>query len=189
VVTFVAPAAGFGADGDEGVDVVAAPAWLTVNDRPAMVSVPERAAPVFAAALYVRLRPPVPLDGVTLNHVAPEAAVQAQLVLLAVSAMLPLPPPAATDPLDGESVNVHPAPSWLIVNVLPATVSVPLRAADEPLAATVATTVPLPVPPAVLNTTQETLDFAVHAQLDPVVTLTCVPPPAAGREADVPDSE
>jgi hypothetical protein len=35
--------------------------------------------------------------------------------------------------------------------------------------------------------TQETFDAAVHAQPLDVVTVTCVPPPAAGREAEVPD--
>jgi len=79
-------------------------------------------------------------------------------------------------------------PAWLIVNVRPAMVSVPVRAAEE-FAATVAITVPLPARPAVLRVTQETFDRAVHEQLLLVVTVACVPPPEAGSVAEVGDTE
>jgi len=78
-------------------------------------------------------------------------------------------------------------PACVIVKAWPATVTVPVRVV-ELLAATVMTTVPLPVPLVVLRETQDRLSAAVHAQALVVVTVTCVPPPPAGTEAAVADS-
>jgi hypothetical protein len=63
--------------------------------------VPDLAVPVFAAALNATEPLPLPLaPDVTVIHDAPLLAVQAQPVA-EVTAKLPDPPPAATDPLVG----------------------------------------------------------------------------------------
>jgi hypothetical protein len=60
--------------------------WLTVNVRPAIVSVPDRAGPLVAATLKVTLPAPLPFaPAVIVIHGALFDAVHAQ------------PPPAATD--------------------------------------------------------------------------------------------
>ena len=66
------------------------------------------------------------------------------------------------------------------VNVRPAIVTVPLRAAPA-FEVAVKPTVPLPVPAAPdVTVSQESLLTAVHVHVAVVVTLTCpVPPPAA----------
>jgi hypothetical protein len=65
------------------------------------------------------------------------------------------------------------------VNVWPAIVSVPLRAAP-PFDATLNVTDPLPLPEApFVNVIQASLAVAVHAQVAPAVTATVPLPPAA----------
>ena len=79
-----------------------APACETVNVWPATVSVPVRAAPVFAAT--VNATEPLPVPEAPLEIVIQSAldeALQAQ-VLPAVTAVDPLPPEASTDWLAGE---------------------------------------------------------------------------------------
>ena len=84
-------------------------AWLTVNVWPAIAIVPERAAPVFAAALKPTLPPPVPLaPDVTVTHPSLLAAVQEQALPVATVA-LPVPPATETDWLVGVSVYPHAA--------------------------------------------------------------------------------
>lgn len=82
-----------------------------------------------------------------------------------------------------------PAPVWLTVNVCPAIVTVPVRFVPE-AAATLITTLPLPVPLApdviVMN---EAVVAAVHAQPLCVVTVTVEAPPAAPTLTDVGVSE
>lgn len=63
-----------------------------------------------------------------------------------------------------------------------------MREDVDALAATDATTVALPDALVGLTATHATFDTAVHVHPVDVVTVTCVPPPAAGSEADVPDS-
>jgi hypothetical protein len=74
------------------------------------------------------------------------------------------------------------------VKVLPAIVSVPLRAAPV-FCTTLKLTVPLPVPlPPLVTVIHGALDAAVHVQLVPAVTVTESVPPAAAAEAVVFDS-
>lgn len=74
------------------------------------------------------------------------------------------------------------------MTVCPATVTDPVRACAEVFAATVNVTDPDPVPDVRDSVTQDAPDEAVHAQPEPVVTVTpCVPPPLA-IEADVGDA-
>ena len=67
-----------------------------------MVSVAVRAAPGLAAAVIDTVPDPLPLAGLTVNHVESLAAVQLQLGALAVTPTLPLPPMAAA-PHDEEA--------------------------------------------------------------------------------------
>ena len=58
------------------VKVQGAP-WFTVNVRPAIVTVPERPAPVFAAIVSCTVPPPLPFaPDVTVTHVTFDIAVQ-----------------------------------------------------------------------------------------------------------------
>ena len=71
--------------------------------------------------------------------------------------------------------------AWLTVTVWFATVNVPVRAAPVFTAALIDTVpFPLPLAPAVIDN-HDTLLVAVHAQPEPVVTVTepVGPPPAA----------
>jgi len=100
--------------------------------------------------------------------------------------------PAAGDGAEGAAGaagGVVVVPAWLTVKVRPAITKLPVRELLEELAATVAITVPDPVPLDLFSEIQETFDPAVHAQLLVVVTLACVPPPDAGSEAEVGDTE
>jgi hypothetical protein len=73
------------------------------------------------------------------------------------------------------------APAWLIVTVVPATVSVPVRGVVAVFGATVNASGPLPVPPAACTVIQLALltAFQVHDGAD-AVTVTWLPPPSAG---------
>ena len=106
------------------------------------------------------------------------AAVHAHPVA-AVTATVPVPPPAVGLANAGEMVGVHPMPAWVMVNVLPPIVSVAVRDVVLGFAVTLYATEPLPVPvaPAVM-VTQLALLVAVHAQPVAAVTVT-VPVPAA----------
>ncbi len=58
-------------------------------------------------------------------------------------------------------------------------VTVPVRALSRPLAATVSTTVPLPLPPVGLGVIHDDAEDAVHEQPVVVVTETLAVPPSA----------
>lgn len=84
---------------------------------------------VLAAAL--KLTPPLPkplAPAVMVSHPALDDAVQAQSVALAVTAVLPLPPAAATLPPPGVNEKLQAVPGCVIVKVWPAIDSDPLRA-------------------------------------------------------------
>lgn len=100
---------------------------------PAIVSVPVRAAPLFAAAVNDTV--PLPLPDPPLEiaiHDAFDVAVQAQ-PLFAVTPTVPLAPFASADWLVGEMVYAHGGgagtAACVTVSVSPAIVSVPVRAA------------------------------------------------------------
>src|SRR5262249_2602973 len=121
------------------VNVHGAPACVTVNVCPAIVSVPVRGVVVrFAATAY----PTVPLPmrrapAVTVNHVgALLVAVQVQLPTEAVTLTVPLPAAALGDALVASRVKVQGAPACVTVNVCPAIVSVPVRGVVVRFAAT-----------------------------------------------------
>ena len=91
-------------DGDSANVQAGAAAWLTVYVFPPAVTVAVRAAPVLAAAVTVTAPEPVPLAGDTVAHVALLDAVQPHVVPFVFTVTLDVPPVAANDPVDEESV-------------------------------------------------------------------------------------
>ena len=85
---------GGGGDGSDGGGTLAA-ACVTVNARPAIVSVPVRAAPPLAATLNATVPLPAPVaPAVTVIHDALEAAVHWHVVAAATVTGVPAPPAA-----------------------------------------------------------------------------------------------
>jgi hypothetical protein len=83
------------------------PLWLMVTVWPAIVSVPDRAAPVPAATVAVT--PPLPVPDAPAPIVMKDAllvAVQAH-VLPAVTAMVTVPPPLPTEAVAGDTEKAH----------------------------------------------------------------------------------
>jgi hypothetical protein len=157
---------------DEGaiakLHVGVAAAWFTVNVCPAIVTVPLRAAGSgLAAAATVTVPVPVPLDPLAIvSHGALAAALQLHEAADAVTVTVAFPAAAPRLAFGGAIVKVHGGggvADCVIVNVRPATVSVPDRSAP-PLAATVNGTVALPLPLVVLTVIHGTLLDAVHEQ-------------------------
>jgi hypothetical protein len=82
-------------------------------------------------------------------------------------------PPPATKPSDVGVTVARQLPSWVIVTVCPATVSVPVRGAPLMFAEMAYVTVPLPEPFApIVTAIQDALLEAVHVQPVVVVTVT-----------------
>ena len=118
------------------------------------------------------------------THAALLVAAQAQPAVV-VTLTVPEPPAAANDWLAGERLKVQAAPAWVTVNVLPATVSVPVRGVVAVVAAAVKLTDPLPVPLApALIVSHATLLVADHPHPAPAVTPTVPLPPAAATDCD-----
>jgi hypothetical protein len=93
---------------------------VTVNARPAIVSVPVRAAPVLAAIVKFVLPLPVPdAPLVIVIHGTLLVAVQAHAGTDAVTVVEPVAPVSGTVWLAGEMVNVHAVggAAWFTVNV------------------------------------------------------------------------
>lgn len=160
-----------------------AAACETVKVFPAAVIVPDRTAPEFWATLNATAPPPLPEAPLVMEiQAAFDAAVHAQDEADAVTANEPEPPVSETFWSDGEIAYVHGVATAACdtVNVLPATVIVPLRALPE-FAATLNDTLPLPVPE--LPPDREihaAFDAAVHPHvLDDAVTATEPDPPAS----------
>src|SRR5690349_12905212 len=112
-----------------------------------MVTDALRSPPEFGVALAATVPLPVPPIVDSVSHPVPPltAAVHAHDASLAVTVMLPEPPPAGSGIDGGETLKLHVgagAASWLTVNVWPATVTVPLRGVRAPFAAAVNCTPP-----------------------------------------------
>ena len=87
-----------------------AAAWDTVTVCPATVSVPLRAAPVFAAALKPTEPSPVPPAPVVMDsHVALLTAVQTQPVCVSMAIGVAAPPAEVTDVVSGVTAYEHAA--------------------------------------------------------------------------------
>jgi hypothetical protein len=172
----------------------AAAAWLTVNVWPATVSVPARdVGSVLAATENCTVPLPVPdAPAVTDSQETLAVADHVQLVPAVTSTEpVELDAPADCEVADKEYVHgVDDTPDWLTVNVWPAIVAVPVRAADDPFAATVIWTAPSPAPlaPAVIVSHGAWL-VAVHSQPPLASTVTETGPPAAPADWLADDSE
>jgi hypothetical protein len=163
------------------------PDCVTVNVLPAMVSVPVRdAVDVLAAVEKLTVPLPAPVaPAVTVIQLSLLTAVQLQPVG-AVTAVLPVAPPEATDCDVGEIVSVHVIPACVTVNVLPAIVSVPVRDDVELFAAVEKLTVPFPEPVAPeVTVIQPTLLAAVQLHAAGAVTAVLPVPPADATLCDV----
>jgi hypothetical protein len=159
-------------------------ACVTVKVCPAMVIVPVRCGPVFAATEKFVVPLPAPLaPAVIVIQVSLLAAVQAQPVAVATLTD-PVPPAAATLCEVGLRVNAQPL-ACVTVNVWSAMVIVPMRCGPV-LAATENCVVPLPLPlaPEVM-VIQAVLLAAVQAQPAAVVILTEPAAPAATTLCEV----
>jgi hypothetical protein len=158
------------------------PACVALNVRPAIVTLPLRdAVPVLAAAVTVTVPLPEPPPVLTASQPIELDAVQVQPAGAVTPTSTDSPPIANAFDV-GEIVSLHVRPAWLIVNVLPATVTVPLRDDDDPLAPTDTVTVPLPDPDAPVETVIQLVLLLVAVQPQPVPAVTVVlaePPPAA----------
>jgi hypothetical protein len=131
-------------------------ACVTVNVRPAIVSVPVRCELlVLGATLKLTAPPPEPVaPPVTVIHDVLLTPVQLHPdVVVTVDA--PVPPPATMDWLEGEIENAHDVPDCVTVRVRPAIVTVPVRDCVVLLAVTLTLTVPLPLPLAPLVTVSQ----------------------------------
>ena len=129
---------------------------------------------------------PVPLaPAVMVSHATGLVAVHAH-PSGAVTVIVPLPPPAATDCETGAIVTMHVTPTCVTVKVLPAIVSVPVRDVAVVFAAALNVTDPLPDPdvPAV-TVSHASLLVAVHAQPPGAVMATVPLPPPDATPCDV----
>jgi hypothetical protein len=131
-------------------------ACVTVNVRPAIVSVPVRCELlVLGATLKLTEPPPEPVaPPVTVIHDALLTPVQVHPDVV-VTVDVPVPPPSSTDWLDGEIEKAHAAPACVTANVWPAIETVPVRDCVVLLAVTLTPTVPLPLPLAPLVTVSQ----------------------------------
>jgi hypothetical protein len=173
----VPPAAGTSLPAAESANVQPWP-WFTVNGRPAIVSVPDRAGPVVAETVKRTVPFATPLDpSVTRIQSTGLAAVHGQPLPL-VTFTVPVPPAAATDCDVGSIEYAHPC-DCVTVTRCPATRSVPLR--DGPfVAATANETVPVPAPVAPLASVIHGTSLAADQSHPAVeVTVTVPFPPAA----------
>jgi hypothetical protein len=152
-----------------------------------MVSVPDLAAPVFAATVNATVPLPVPeAPLLRASHATLAVAVHAHVAADAVSATEPEPPTSATVCEVGAIEKVHGGggggggAACATVNVWPPIVSVPLRTAPV-LAAAVNATAPFPVPDAPLPiVSQGTFATAAQAQVPAdAVTATEPEPPVS----------
>ena len=112
-------------EGAAGAGGVAA-AWLTLIATPPTLNAAEREfVPVFAAIVYVDVPEPV-RDPVIVAHVAVEDADHEQLDEV-VTVIVPVAPEGGAAIDVGDRENVHGAAAWVMVNVRPSIVIVPVR--------------------------------------------------------------
>ena len=181
------PRSGAFQDNGDTANVLTPPAWVTVTDCPASVTVPVRACTLgFAAAVSVTAPDPVPPVALTVSHAASDAAVHGASLSEALTPTLRVPPPTATAQLVGLTVKVLTPPACVTVTVWPATVTVAVRGCTLALAAAVSVTAPEPSPLAGVTVTQGAEDVAVQGASLSVASTVRGPrvPPAADGAHD-----
>lgn len=113
-----------------------------------------------------------------------------QSVALELTLTTPAPPVACRLTPKGVNPNTQPSPAWIMLNGVPAMVSIADRADPLALAATLKFTVPLPLPDDPLAmVTQDGWPVALHGQPLFAMTLTEPAPPAASNDAPGEESE
>jgi hypothetical protein len=147
---------------------------------PAIVAVPLRPGPVFgwiSSCTTPLPAPPAP-DGIAIHGTLLAAVHEHSAAVLTLTFCVP--PDAGSGIVSGVTTGLHPT-SCVMLNVCPAAVMVPVRAAPV-FGAVVNCTVPGPVPlaPEVMPI-HAALGVAVHAHVPPAVTLNDPEPPAAGN--------
>ena len=153
---------------------------VRVTVCPAIEAVPLLEPPLVGSTLRTTVPLPVPLaPDATAIQAASLVAVQPHAGPV-VTDTLTLPPVAATVWLSGDTPYVHASPSWLMVNVWPATAIVARRVAGVGFAAMLN---PIDVDPlplvALVTATQSALELAVQLQLRPMVSVNEPLPPVA----------
>jgi hypothetical protein len=152
---------------------------VTVSVWPPIVTDPLRAAPLFAATAICTVPFAAPdAPAVMVIHASVVEAVQAQPAP-AVTAISNVPPGACESTAVGKIEKVHGAALCVTVNVWPAIVAVPVRAAPV-LAATFSVTALPPVPEPLTMVIQAALLADAQPQDAPVETVTVEVPPADG---------
>lgn len=143
------------------------PAWVTVKVRPAIVTVPTRAAePVLAGHETVTDALPVPLVGETESHEAPDVADHEHPEPLAERKRLVDHEEAPTDAPEDGSENVQAdAPACVTETVCPATETTPVRDELDVFCEQVRTSVAEPDPDDGLTDSHDALELAVHPQV------------------------
>lgn len=162
-----------------------------MNCCPAIVTVAERELLLLRWAT-VKTTLPLPVRvvlGLKLNHDAFSVAFQVQ-ALVVVTLIVTVPPVAVKARLKFATVYAQGvAPACVMVILLPAIVSVPLREAVLVLAVNEKFTVPLPVPLVGETVIQLWLSLAVQRQFAPeAVTATLPVAAAAGNEVEPNDN-
>jgi hypothetical protein len=159
---------------------------VTFNVWPAMAIDAERVVvPAFDATVYVTPPGPVPaVPPVTTTQAASDRALQAQPVV-AVTAIVPLPPAAETVCSVGESSKRQGAASWRIRPRSPFTTMSPCRAVPSGFAATCICSCALPCPDEgvrpVIQAASEEADQA-HSGCVVKPTVAVSPPELTGEE-------
>jgi hypothetical protein len=164
-------------------------ACVTVYVRRATVSVPVRSVPVLASTL--KDTEPLPAPGPPLamaSHAAFDVADHVQLEAVATSTV-PAPPSAVMEVPDAERVALHGA-ACDTVTVLPAIVTVPVRAVASELGAMANDTLPLPVPlPPLATVIHAAFGVADQEQVASMVNATVSDSPSAEADGAVGDTD
>ena len=178
------PGVGVGA-GAGGAPGVAVPDWSTVNRRPAMSIVAERAPPAFGwtTSSTVRLPDPVAIDGLTQDTGLDTFHAQPAMAVIATCTRPPSPAICAEDRLRSKRQLVA---SWFTVTRAPLRTIAPERATGASLAATVTVTWASPWPASGLSATQVASVVAFQEHSRAADTVACTLVPVAGTDGGSP---
>ena len=157
-------------DTESGDDGHGAAFWVTLTLRPPMVTVPDRCAPVFSAAVTFTVLPPEKLEGSTLSQPALDLAPYDEQRPLVVTPNVS-PPAATVFDVGSTESRVDPHATWVTSTVCPPMVRFPVR--SEPTFAT--TSMSAGSPPRMLEATgrsQFTSELTPYGQSERPVVVT-----------------
>ena len=140
------------------------PACTTVTTRPATVNVPVRGCVGEVGATTTAIVAlPCPLEGETVSQGTVLATDHEASGADAVKATSRVPPGASSDSVVGSTEKPGTTPAWTNVTRCPASVTVPVRACTDTLAAARTRTDPGPVPACTCAVSQGADDVMLHA--------------------------